>query len=255
MAHSDNSKPTAKPVQRRLPLLTTAARIHATSFFLWFGLEAAAASQYSPVYSYITNPISDLGIPYVFKDAKHGNRVPESIRASLMNVNFYTVAGLYRLGQLCMLYAASTEVALDHTRMWTTTRNIRAGLSILFLVGMSIAGAVHAGPREVADGTIAIHFTGASITLFGQNCNLILAAFLAYPIPNQARKHYRAISFLLGAVGIIVGLCIEVASKFSYTGITERINVYCILIWGLITSVTIWAQHAGSDRISGKKRA
>lgn len=58
------------------------------AFFLWFGLEGAAASHFLPVYSYSTNPISDLDIPYIFEDAKHGNRVSQSIRASLMNANF-----------------------------------------------------------------------------------------------------------------------------------------------------------------------
>lgn len=243
----------ADSMWRRVPCLATAASIHASCFLVWFGLEAVAASQFSPVYSYLTNPISDLGIPYVFEDPKHGNRSSESIRASFMNANFHIVAGLYTLGQLLILFAASTELALEHTHSWTVTRNIRAGLSLLFLVGLSIVGAVHAGPREAADGTIAIHLAGAGIAIFGGNCNSILASFLAYPIPNQARMHYRAVSFLLGAARIVAGLCTEAASKVGYTGVTERISVYCILIWGLATSVTIWAQHARDDRSRVKK--
>lgn len=240
-------------VWRRLPFLTTAAGIHATCFFLWFGLEAAAASKFSPVYSYATNPISDLGIPYDFEDTKHGDRMSRSVQAWLMNANFHLLAGLYTAGQLCMLFAATTELALDHTHPWSVTRNIRVGLSILFLLGLSIVGSVHAGPREAADGTIAVHFAGAAAAIFGGNINSILAAFLAHPIPNQARMHYRAISFLLGASGIIAGICTEAASKVGYTGITERISVYCILIWGLVTSVTIWARHVRSDGSRGKK--
>lgn len=146
-----------------------------------------------------------------------------------------------------MLFEASTELALDHTRTWKITRNIRAGLSLVFLVGLCVVGSFHAGPREAADGTIAIHFTGAAVAMFGGNINSVLSAFLAHPVRTEKLRHYRAISLFLGVTGIIAGLCTEAASKAGYTGIIERISVYCILTWGMATSITVWAQHTGNQ--------
>jgi hypothetical membrane protein len=228
--------------------LTLAASLHVLAVLVWFLLESTSAYQFYPNYYWSHNAISDLGIPYDFEDDKHDNRLSRSQHSSLMNTNFRIIAVMYAAGQIAMLYGAKEELPDARTEPWKYVREIRVALSLIFMSGLFTAGCVHAGPRENADGQIIIHLTGAMLAIFAGNLNSILCAVISCPLKTSIGRQYQMISFALGVLGAVGGLCTQVASSYGYTGISERLSVYCILAWGLATGLTILVYPAhGQD--------
>jgi hypothetical membrane protein len=224
----------------RPPLhLTLAASLHVLAVAVWFLLESLSAYQFYPNYYWSHNAISDLGIPYTFPDSKHGNRMSRSQHSSLMNTNFRLIAVMYAAGQIAMLYGAKRELPEATAKPWAYVREIRAALSLTFTAGLFTLGSVHAGPQEGADGQIIVHLTGAMLAIFAGNLNSILCAVVSCPLKTSIGRQYQTISFTLGVLGVLGGLCTQVASKHGYTGVSERVSVYCILAWGLATGVAI----------------
>jgi hypothetical membrane protein len=219
--------------------LTLAASLHVLAVAVWFLLESMSAYQFYPNHYWSHNAISDLGIPYDFEDEKHGNRLSQSQHSSLMNTNFRIIAVMYAAGQIAMLYGAKEELPDARTEPRRYVREIRVALSLIFMSGLFTAGCVHAGPQENADGQIVIHLTGAMLAIFAGNLNSILCAVISCPLKTSIGRQYQMISFTLGVLGVIGGLCTQVASSYGYTGISERLSVYCILAWGLATGLTI----------------
>lgn len=219
--------------------LTLAASLHVFAVAVWFLLESASAYRFYPNYYWAHNAISDLGIPYDFEDDKHGNRISRSQHSSLMNTNFRIIAVMYAVGQIVMLYGAKEELPDARTEPWRYVREIRVALSLIFMSGLFTAGCVHAGPQENADGQIIIHLTGAMLAIFAGNLNSILCAVISCPLKTSMGKQYQVISFALGVLGVVGGLCTQIASAYGYTGISERLSVYCILAWGLVTGLAI----------------
>jgi hypothetical membrane protein len=219
--------------------LTLAASLHVLAVAVWFLLESMSAYQFYPNYYWSHNAISDLGIPYAFEDSKHNNRMSRSQHATLMNTNFRLIAVLYAAGQIAMLYGAKQELSEAHAKPWKYVREIRTALSLTFTAGLFTTGSVHAGPQENADGQINIHLTGAMLAIFAGNLNSILCAVFSCPLATSIGRPYQVISFYLGVLGVLGGLSTQVASAHGYTGVSERVSVYCILAWGLATGVAI----------------
>jgi hypothetical membrane protein len=229
--------------------LTLAASLHVLAVAVWFLLESMSAYQFYPNHYWSHNAISDLGIPYDFEDEKHGNRLSQSQHSSLMNTNFRIIAVMYAAGQIAMLYGAKEELPDARTEPRRYVREIRVALSLIFMSGLFTAGCVHAGPQENADGQIVIHLTGAMLAIFAGNLNSILCAVISCPLKTSIGRQYQMISFTLGVLGVIGGLCTQVASSYGYTGSSERLSVYCILAWGLATGLTILVYPAHGKEV------
>jgi hypothetical membrane protein len=227
--------------------LTLAASLHVLAVAVWFLLESTSAYQFYPDYYWSHNAISDLGIPYDFEDDKHGNRMSRSQHSSLMNTNFRIIAVMYAAGQTAMLYGAKEELPNAQTEPWRYVREIRIALSLVFMSGLFTVGCVHAGPQENADGQIVIHLTGAMLAIFAGNINSILCAVISCPLKTSIGRQYQMMSFALGVLGVVGGLCTQVASAYGYTGVSERLSVYCILAWGLATGLAILVYPAQGE--------
>jgi hypothetical membrane protein len=237
--------PSMSTTSTQQPLhLTLAASLHVLAVAVWFLLESTSAYQFYPDYYWSHNAISDLGIPYDFEDDKHGNRMSRSQHSSLMNTNFRIIAVMYAAGQTAMLYGAKEELPNAQTEPWRYVREIRIALSLVFMSGLFTVGCVHAGPQENADGQIVIHLTGA---IFAGNINSILCAVISCPLKTSIGRQYQMMSFALGVLGVVGGLCTQVASAYGYTGVSERLSVYCILAWGLATGLAILVYPAQGE--------
>jgi hypothetical membrane protein len=240
--------PSMSTTSTQQPLhLTLAASLHVLAVAVWFLLESTSAYQFYPDYYWSHNAISDLGIPYDFEDDKHGNRMSRSQHSSLMNTNFRIIAVMYAAGQTAMLYGAKEELPNAQTEPWRYVREIRIALSLVFMSGLFTVGCVHAGPQENADGQIVIHLTGAMLAIFAGNINSILCAVISCPLKTSIGRQYQMMSFALGVLGVVGGLCTQVASAYGYTGVSERLSVYCILAWGLATGLAILVYPAQGE--------
>lgn len=239
MAKPSTTKSVSEPLPQLPRHLTLAACLHVVAVLTWFLLEFASAYWFYPDYYWSHNAISDLGIPYEFEDSKHSNRVSRSHHSSIMNTNFRIIAVLYAVAEIAMLYGAKQQLPDAHTKPWKYVRETRTALALVFMSGLFTAGCVHAGPKENADGQIVIHLTGAMLAIFAGNINSILCAVFSCPLKTSKGKQYQAISFVLGVVGVFGGLCTKIASEYGYTGVTERVSVYCILAWGFATGLVV----------------
>lgn len=226
-------------IWQKLPLLTVAATFHIFSVFLWFLLELMAIGDFYPDYNCLHNAISDLGIPYDFEDSKHSYRLSRSQKSTIMNTNFRLVAVFYAVAQSALLYGLTQEVPMVRSKSWRHVREIRVVLSLLFMLGLSTVGTVHAGPREDSNGEKIVHLAGAALAISSGNVNSVLCGTLSDPIKTTRSKYYQSISFALGSIGLFAGVCTKVASSYGFSGATERISVYCILAWGFVTGVVI----------------
>ncbi|MBU7597548.1 DUF998 domain-containing protein [Streptomyces sp. P38-E01] len=188
--------------------------------------EALAASQF-PGYSYAHHYISDLGVPYESEEGR-GFR---SRAALLMNLAFVGQGVLLLLGVVLVLRGARN-----------TPRAPLLGPGALYAVGMLLVGTVHAGPREAADGTSLPHAVGAGAAIVCGNVLALVAARMSERFGGGRR--YRCASAALGVLGLL-SLVMFVADSGSSAfhllpdGVWERLAVYPITAWELLTGCTL----------------
>jgi hypothetical membrane protein len=177
--------------------------------------EAVAAAAF-PGYSYASNYISDLGIPYPVAGS-------HSSLAFVMNFGGFILNGL--------LYGTAAVIAF------------RAGAGRAFLVlalihalGSVLVGTVHSGPREIASGMHYVHVLGAAMAIIGGNAASIAASGFGSPA-------YRSISLGLGAFGLLSLAMLEANRGLGLTmlpdGLLERGSVYPITVWELLTGLML----------------
>lgn len=201
-------------IWKQLPCLTVAAGLHIFSVLLWFSLEFLAIHAFDPDYNLMHNAISDLGIPYDFEDAKHSNRLSRSRQSKLMNINFRALAVFYTMAQYALHYGLTKEMPIVRTKSWRNVRETRMALSLIFVLGLSTVGYIHAGPIEDANGQTVIHLMGAGLAISSGNLNSILSGTLSVPLQTTKAKHYQTISLALGSVGLVALVSTLVASSW-----------------------------------------
>jgi hypothetical membrane protein len=191
----------------------TAAAIWLAGATVYLVSEAVAAASV-PGYSYVADYISDLG------------------SVAIMNVGAFVLHGILFLAG-AVVVARSCPV-LGGVR-WVFVLAAAANAIGNILVGAFRSGAAEASPH------IHWHVIGAGMAIVGGNIAVIIAGVGSRRI--GAPRGYRLASVLIGVVGIACLLVLVVdgasGSRLLPVGAVERGSVYSIVVWEIMTGLTI----------------
>jgi hypothetical membrane protein len=183
------------------------------------GETVTAAAWPAPGYSYSADYISDLGNPQC---GPYDGRLVCSPLHAVMNSAF-VVQGLL-LGVAVWLVGRALAGRL---------RGVLLAVGALTVVGFVLTGAVHSSPASSADGTLWLHYLGATPAILGSNTIAILVGrqWRALGIPAGVGRA----GVVLGTVGIAAALVWLATFGLVPPGIPERIAVYPFMVWQLVT--------------------
>jgi hypothetical membrane protein len=182
-------------------------------------LEAAAAANFAPCYSYARDYISDLGIT---DGGIVRGRMIDSPRAYLMQIAFYLQGFLFFAGALLI-------VGFPDSRRARTF----LGLVAVNAVGNIVVGTVHSG---------TVHVAGAALAIVGGNTAILVGAAVLGPVSGH--RWYRIISKSVSALGLLSLTMLMVNSATQRAnllpdGAWERGSVYSITVWQLLTAACL----------------
>jgi hypothetical membrane protein len=208
---------------------TGATLLIAAAVIYLVGEAIAAAAWSNPSYRYSYNWVSDLGVPHcgdVITD-----RVVCSPHAAAMNTAFVLQ------GVLFIIAAMLLAPLLPKVAAWA----YRA-LAVVHGVGISIVGLVHGSEQAIADGTIAVHFSGAAMAIFGGN---LVAVVFGVVLLTWRRIAWGALFIGLGVLGIISAfLMLNFVVVFD-DAVAERAAVYSAVAAELIAGIIalVWLRR------------
>lgn len=193
----------------------------------YLALEAVTAAAWShPPYSYALNFISDLGNP-IPGDVFAGRTI-DSPLAWVMNTAFILQGVLFIAATLVLRSAMPARVS-------------RPLLILAFLHGLGVicVGLFHASSVAVANGQVIGHGVGATLTIVIGNVIAIVVAASGSRL--GASRGYRIFSYLTGILGIVAFALILLYPPLTAAavGIPERIAVYTIIVWEVVTGLVV----------------
>lgn len=196
-------------------------------FYLTGEYIAAIGTGYSLKEVYLRNFISSLGVyPNLIVE---GVPVGFSKFAIVMNIDFIVTG----MGFLVAYYFLIFKMlkSKKYSLLYLIT-------PVLFAVGSVLVGVYQGGvPSE--DG---LHGLGARLSFLGGNLTLIISGVSLF----KNRKGYSIVSIILGFIGLISASFMNNALTNNLTevvAIYERLTVYPITIWQLITGLTFLKEN------------
>jgi hypothetical membrane protein len=196
-----------------------------------------AAAWKSPSYSYADNWISDLGSATagVFQ-----GRELDSPLHVVMNSGFIVQGLLFGIATVLLSRMISGRL-----------RTFTAVTGVVTMIGYIIVGTFHGSLQAQQNGTLPLHFTGATLAILGGNV-LALLMGIHWRKNRQTR--------LIGLVSIVAGafgLASATALLFTFdsglpSGAIERGSVYTIVIWQLAVGTALLRSrgNAGAPRVA-----
>ena len=196
-------------------------------FYLTGEYVAALGTGYSLKEVYLRNFISSLGVyPNLVVE---GVPVGFSKLAIIMNIDFIVTG----IGFLVAYYFLIFKMlkSKKYSLLYLIT-------PVLFAVGSVLVGVYQGGvPSE--DG---LHGLGARLSFLGGNLTLIISGVSLF----KNRKGYSIVSIILGLIGLISASFMNNALTNNLTevvAIYERLTVYPITIWQLMTGLTFLKEN------------
>jgi len=214
--HQAQPRTSASSTHQRSPILgfTGAAITLIAAALEYVVTEVITASAWkTPVYSYASNWISDLGAPDC---STFQGRVVCSPLHDVMNTGFIASILLLRL-----FSGASRYVSLV--------------LALIYSIGIMLVGSFHGSTAATANGTF--HYLGAFMAIVGGNIAAIVTGFLWKRL--EMPRWYGSISIVLSFLGIACGVVLGTTIGRIPPGIPERASVYTILLWQLLTGIVL----------------
>jgi hypothetical membrane protein len=183
-------------------------------------LEAIAALNFSPRYSYARNYISDLGVT--------GGRPFVSARADVMHAAFCIQGLLFLVGAALLIGAP------DNRRARLFLGSVGANT-----VGNLVIAAAHSG---------TVHVMGALLAIVAGNAAILAGSAAIAPLAT--RRWYRMLSKVIAAVGFSSFTMLLLNSVTAMTllfpaGVWERGSVYSITTWQLLTATSVLTAGCG----------
>jgi hypothetical membrane protein len=192
----------------------TAAVIWLVGAAVYLVCEAVAAAGI-PNYSYVDDYISDLGV------------------SAVMYTGAFIVHG-------ALFLAGAVVFSRNCSTLGWSQWSFVVAAAVNAIGNFAVAGA-RSG---------AVHATGAAMAILGGNIAVIIAGIGSRRI--GACAGYRRASVFLGAVGIACLLALVVdganGSRVLPVGVVERGSVYSIILWELLTGMTILRCQSGSPK-------
>lgn len=196
-------------------------------FYLTGEYVAALGTGYSLKEVYLRNFISSLGVyPNLIVE---GVPVGFSKLAIIMNIDFIVTG----IGFLVAYYFLIFKMlkSKKYSLLYLIT-------PVLFAVGSALVGVYQGGvPSE--DG---LHGLGARLSFLGGNLTLIISGVSLF----KNRKGYSIVSIILGLIGLISASFMNNAltnNLSEVVAIYERLTVYPITIWQLMTGLTFLKEN------------
>ena len=196
-------------------------------FYLTGEYVAALGTGYSLKEVYLRNFISSLGVyPNLIVE---GVPVGFSKLAIIMNIDFIVTG----IGFLVAYYFLIFKMlkSKKYSLLYLIT-------PVLFAVGSVLVGVYQGGvPSE--DG---LHGLGARLSFLGGNLTLIISGVSLF----KNRKGYSIVSIILGLIGLISASFMNNAltnNLSEVVAIYERLTVYPITIWHLMTGLTFLKEN------------
>lgn len=198
--------------------------------------EAVTAAAFAG-YSYATNYISDLGIPEV---GEYQGRAIDSPLHLVMNVGFVVQGALF-------LAAACFALRVCAARLG----QLLVALAIVYAIGISLVGIVHGSQASDDDGSAIFHVLGAGMAIISGNVVAIAVGFGV--VRERPRSPYALTSIALGVIGLFGLAMLQIDAGTTTVdllpdGVWERIAVYAVTAWQLMTGTVLLARKAdGSE--------
>ena len=192
--------------------------------------EAIAASAWTnPSYSYADNWISDLGSATagVFQ----GRELNSPLNV-VMNSGFIIQGLLFGLGVVLLSRTVSGRL-----------RTFTVVMGIVSTVGYILVGTFHGSLQAQQDGTLPLHFTGATLAILGAN---VLSLVLGLHWRRAPETRVIGItSIIVGSIGLVAVVTLFLTFGAGVpSGAIERTSVYTIVIWEVIVAVALLRSRA-----------
>ncbi|WP_250038334.1 DUF998 domain-containing protein [Paractinoplanes maris] len=204
------------------PLAAAAFLVGAVIYLAAEAITAAAWK--SPSYSYADNWISDLGSATagVFQ-----GRELDSPLHVVMNSGFIIQGLLFGIATVLLSRTISGR-----------SRTFTAVTGIVTMIGYILVGTFHGSLQAQQNGTLALHFTGATLAILGGN---VLALVLGLHWRKTPRTRLIGLtSIVLGAVGLVSVTALFLTFDAGLpSGAIERGSVYTIVIWQLAVAIAL----------------
>ena len=222
------------------PILGTfrsAGILYLLAAVLLLSVEYIVSSKF-PGYSYLTNYVSDLGVP---EAGYFEGRAIDSPLAWLMNLGF-VAHGILVLAATAVLVRAAGSGA---------GRWVLMALSVLYALGFATIATFHGSEQSAADGIVWLHFVGGGLLAFSGSGMSVVAGIAAGRF--GAKAAFRVTSIALGLLGIvsIVLLAVDKADpgmNLLGEGALERGGLYAILLWQLLAGAAmLWRRPSVAD--------
>jgi hypothetical membrane protein len=198
---------------------------------IYLAAEAITAAAWkSPSYSYADNWISDLGSATagVFQ-----GRELDSPLHVVMNSGFI-VQGL--------LFGIAT-VLLSRTISGRSTFTAVTG--VVTMIGYILVGTFHGSLQAQQNGTLPLHFTGATLAIVGGNVLALVLGIHWRKTPET--RLIGLVSIVVGAFGLVSVVALFLTFNAGLpSGAIERGSVYTIVIWQLAVAIALLRSRANS---------
>ena len=186
--------------------------------------EAVAAASV-PGYSYVADYISDLGV------------------SAVMNIGAFMLHGsLFFVGAIVLSRRCPTLGWGGWGFMLAAAANATGNV----LVGTFRSG------TPLAAGDVNWHAVGAGMAIVGGNIAVIIAGLASRRI--GAPRPYRLASVAVGVIGLVCLLTLIIdganGSRLLPVGLVERGSVYSIVVWEIMTGVSILGQGWAARKVS-----
>ena len=187
--------------------------------------EAVSAAAWSnPTYSYLQNWISDLGSS---TQGTFEGREINSPLYQIMNGGFLIQGLFFAAGML--LIARGLPRRLRRTTI---------ALAVATTVGYALLAIFHGSSQAAEDGTLALHYLGATLAIIGANAlAIVLGAHWWNDPENRSLGHASVPLGILGLVAV-VALFSTMNSNLP-SGLIERVSVYTAVLWQVRVAVQL----------------
>ena len=198
---------------------------------IYLAAEAITAAAWkSPSYSYADNWISDLGSATagVFQ----GRELNSPLHV-VMNSGFIVQGILFGIATLLL------------SRTISGRRTFTAVTGVVTMIGYILVGTFHGSLQAQQNGTLALHFTGATLAIVGGNVLALVLGIHWRKTPET--RLIGLVSIVLGAFGLAAVTTLFVTFNAGLpSGAIERGSVYTIVIWQLAVATALLRSRANS---------
>jgi hypothetical membrane protein len=203
----------------------TIAGVFLLGSVVYLAAEAIAASAWKdPAYSYADNWISDLGSATagVFQ----GRELNSPLNV-VMNSGFIIQGLLFGAGVLLL-----SRTITGRARTFTVV------MAIVATIGYILVGTFHGSLQAQQDGTLPLHFAGATLAILGANLLSLVLGIHWRKSPDT--RGLGVFSIIVGALGLVamVTLLLTFGSGLP-SGAIERASVYTIVVWEVGVAIAL----------------